>query len=167
MNTKRVNALLLLSATLVTGCGADKPQPPKSLCGVKTPASAVAPLLPEEGERVTQEKEHDPSAENACAVSVDDRFLFQVKHDPDGERYSVAPSGSTVPKPPRTFEGKLGVGEMRAHATATCSSSKKVFAAITLNVSADEYSTGDSRADLEKFLNAYMPNVQKHYGCKN
>jgi hypothetical protein len=161
-NTKHIAALLLLPAVLVAGCGASKPPAPRSICGVKTPTSAITPLLPK-GERVTQKKEKLPSAENACSIYVDDHFYFQVKHDPDGQHYSY--SSAFVRKQPRKFQGKLGIGSLQAQATATCPSGKKVFAAISLNLAKNEL-YAHARTDLEEFLNAYMPAVQKHYGCK-
>lgn len=158
-------AVFLLPAVLVAGCGAGRPQPPESLCGVRTPASAITPLLPDEGERVAQKRTKVPSAENACEVSVDDRFYFQVRHDPDGRNYSM-PAGSFPPAEPRTFQGQLGAGELQAQAIATCRGGKKVFAAITLNIDDHDELYPDTPPDLEKFLNAYVPAVQKHYGCK-
>lgn len=165
-NTKLTAALFLLPSLLVAGCGASKPQPPKSLCDIKSPTSAVTSLLPKEGETVTQEKVDVPSTENACEVSVDERVYFQIKHDPDGQKYSVPPESFAL-KNPRGFQGQLGVDELQAQAIANCPGDKKVFAAITLNITEQDELYPDGPPDLEKFLNAYMPAVQKHYGCKS
>lgn len=162
-NAKRI-ALLLLPAVLVAGCGASKPQPPKSLCGVKVPASAVTPLLPE-GEKVTEKKSNYPSAKNSCLVYVDGTYYFKVQNDPDGKGYTPSP-GVFAPTKPRKFQGKLGIGELQAQATADCADSKAVFGAISLTIAESDKLYADSRDDIEKFLNAYMPEVQKHYGCK-
>jgi hypothetical protein len=163
----RFPTVLLLCAVLAAGCGASKPEPPRSLCGIKTPASAIAPLLPEEGERVTEKRERSPSAENSCTVSVDDHYYFEVKHDPDGQNYSIFPSDSLTRKQPRTFQGELGIASVVGDATATCPGGKKVYAGINLNVEESDKLYANSGDDLEKFLNAYMPAVQKHYGCKS
>ncbi|WP_139140767.1 hypothetical protein [Streptomyces abyssalis] len=165
-NIKRSGALLLLTAvTLVAGCGASKPQPPKSLCGIKTPASAISPLLPEEGERVTEKRVKSEAAPNACSVYVDGDYYFKIQHDPTRPGHILTP-GVFTRKQPRTFQGQLGIDSRQAEATADCAGGKPpVFADITLNVAEDE-AYSDERAALEKFLNAYMPNVQKHYGCK-
>lgn len=57
---------------------------------------------------------------------------------------------------------RLNTGRCHSH----LSRGKKVFADITLSVHQDELYTSP-RETVEKFLNAYMPNLQKHYGCKD
>jgi hypothetical protein len=156
-------AALLLCTVLVAGCGAGKPQPPKSLCGVKVSGSAVTPLLPE-GEQVAEKREKRPTARNHCSVSIDDAHYFDVEHDLDDDGYAMPPS--FVRAQPRTFRGKLGTTSLQAVATATCPKRHRlVYAGITLDVAKDDVYS-DSRDDLERFLNAYIPAVRKHYGCK-
>jgi hypothetical protein len=156
-------AALLLCAVLVAGCGASKPPPPKSLCGVKVKASAITPLLPE-GEQVTEKREKRPTARNHCSVSIDGAHYFDVEHDLDSDGYAMSPS--FVRKQPRTFQGKLGTTSLQAAATATCPGRhQSVYAAISLDVAKDDVYS-DNRDDLEKFLNAYVPGLEEHYGCE-
>lgn len=160
----KYSTAVLLAAGLVAGCGASTPSAPRSLCGIKVKASAVKPLLPKEGGQVSEKRIKTEAAPHACKLLVDGSSYFQVKHDPSRPDYKITP-GIYTRKQPSTFQGRLGVSENQGVATASCGKGKPpVFAHVAVNVVHDLYT--DERASLEKFLNAYMPNVQKHYGCK-
>jgi hypothetical protein len=159
-------AFLGLPLALVTGCGAEKPNPPRSICGIKVSAAAVAPLLPEEGEQVTVKRFESDIAPNACSVHVDGSYYFSVLQDPKRPGFDLSPGYYTSTEP-RTFQGKLGIDRMDAIAAAHCPGKKPpVFAKITLSLDEMEGLYANSSDVLEKFMNAYMPALQKHYGCK-
>lgn len=163
---KSKNVLFCLLLALMSGCAADKSKPPREICDVEIPASAVTPLLPREGGKVTTERFKSIVAPNACSVYVEDKFYFSVLHDPERPNFSFPPNNYSRAQP-STFKGKLGLDSLDAMATANCSRGKPpVFAKIILSLDESEGLYSNSRDDLEKFMNAYMPALQKHYDCK-
>ncbi|TDD61842.1 hypothetical protein E1293_44555 [Actinomadura darangshiensis] len=163
----RFVAAVVVTALAAPGC-AGKPAAPRSLCGIPISSDAVDPLLPE-GDEVTVGKLEKPEyLPTACPLYVDDdyAYTFAAKHDPDGDDY-VRQIRQGSPSEPRTFKGKLTVRTGSARAVADCPGAPhSVYAEIQLNPVIDEVFGKATPEDLENFLNAYVPGVQKHYGCK-
>jgi hypothetical protein len=161
-----IGILLSLSLGMTAGCGAEKPTPPRSLCGVKVPASAVAALLPEEGEEVDVEKMESDLAPHACSVYVNDRYYFSVLHDPERPDFSLSRL-NYPPTSPNTYEGKLGIKPLKSISIAKCKEgSPPVYGMVSLSPQEANGLYNNSESKLEKFMTGYMPAVQKHYGCK-
>jgi hypothetical protein len=165
---KKPNGVLFcLLLVLISGCAAEKPEPPRAICDVEIPASAVTPLLPREGGKVFVERFESIVAPNACSVYVEDRLYFSVLHDPERPNFSFPPNNYS-PAQPSGFKGRLGLDSLDAMAIAYCQGGKPpVFGKVTLSLDESEGLYSNSRDDLEKFMNAYMPALQKHYGCKD
>lgn len=167
MKWKPIGALLLLSATLIAGCADDEPKLPSSICGIKMSTAALASLLPKEGEKIETRKVNSNIAPNACSVYMDGTFYFVAFHDPERPGFDFS-ANDYSPVQPRTFKGKLGVGPLKAEAAANCGgSTPPIYGRITLSLDEMEKLYANSNDELEKFMNAYMPALQKHYGCKD
>ncbi len=167
MKWKPTGALLLLSAILISGCVNEELKPPSSICGIKMSTAALTSLLPKEGEKTEARKVKSNIAPNACSVYVDGTFYFVAFHDPERPGFDFSAKDYS-PVQPRTFKGKLGVGPLKAEAAATCDgNAPPIYGRITLGLDEMEKLYANSSDELEKFMNAYMPALQKHYGCKD
>jgi hypothetical protein len=156
---KSVSVAFCFALVPVTGCGSEL-EPPKSVCSIKTPASAIVPLLPEEGE-VTVKGSESIAAPSACTVYVDKKRHLVIMHNPRTTIVSLPPELTRTP--PRDFDGKLGISSLGAMAVANCTGKRYVMGYVELH--GDE--KDGSQKKLEKFMNAYMPALLKKYGCKS
>lgn len=174
---RRAAAAAVCAAVLAAaaGCsGSPRAVVPEKFCEVPVSEAALAPLLPEHG-KVSQTYgggKNPPGA--GCALTVGGRQALaasfgRTDHAPDpvdwskgGELWGWAPYAEERPV---SFPGHAVIGPDRAEVRAYCTSptSYMGFEIDLLGEKVEDTPTGYKK--LLRFVNDFVPNATKKFGC--
>ncbi|MGH3311642.1 MAG: hypothetical protein ACRDP3_13825 [Streptomyces sp.] len=161
-----------LTVTL-TGCssGGRGYATPTKTCGIPVKKDALLPLLPD-GENVGEESAGSVTSDRGCDVIVDERVVLSVYeayvdklYDPmaDLESYKFKHRKPIQRLP---FAGKGAVGHTNAMISTKCGGPKVKYLLVDIDVDkAVNSDVKQRRKDMERFVEAYVPNAQKKLKC--